>query len=93
MPSWMVIVIVSREFIISGFRLVGADNGRVIAASYWGKIKTVSQMVMICLIIADIPNTFMNYLTFIFLWASLILTIISLVDYLIKNKEVMKEQS
>ena len=93
MPSWMVIVIVSREFIISGFRLVGADNGRVIAASYWGKIKTVSQMVMICLIIADIPNPFMSYLTFIFLWASLILTIISLVDYLIKNKEVMKEQS
>lgn len=93
MPSWMVIVIVSREFIISGFRLVAADNGRVIAASYWGKIKTVSQMVMICLIIGDIPNAFMKYLTSIFLWASLILTIISLGDYLLKNKEVMKEQS
>ncbi len=93
MASWMVIIIVSREFIISGFRLVAADNGRVIGASYWGKVKTVSQMVMICLLIADIPNAFMKYLTSIFLWASLILTIISLGDYLIKNKEVMKEQA
>ena len=53
-PSWMVIVIIAREFIISGFRLVASDNGVVIAASYWGKFKTTFQMVAVCLLIADI---------------------------------------
>ena len=52
LPAWMVIVIISREFIISGFRLVASDNGVVIAASYWGKFKTVSQMAMTLLLIA-----------------------------------------
>ena len=42
-PEWIVIVIISRELIISGFRTIAADNGVVIAASYWGKIKTVCQ--------------------------------------------------
>ena len=49
-PAWMVLVIISREFIISGFRLVASDSGVVIAASYWGKAKTVSQIVAICVI-------------------------------------------
>ena len=53
LPAWIVIVIISREFIISGFRLVAADNGIVIAASYWGKFKTVSQMLMVIVLIAD----------------------------------------
>ena len=53
-PSWMVIVIIAREFIISGFRLIASDNGVVIAASYWGKFKTTFQMVMICLMIANL---------------------------------------
>ncbi|MFR5733453.1 MAG: CDP-alcohol phosphatidyltransferase family protein [Clostridium sp.] len=44
-PSWMVIIIVSREFIISGFRLIAAEQGIVIAASYWGKFKTTFQMI------------------------------------------------
>ena len=56
-PAWIVIVIISREFIISGFRLIASDNGIVIAASYWGKIKTVTQMVMIVLLIADFSNS------------------------------------
>ena len=47
LPAWMVIIIIAREFIISGFRLIASDNGVVIAASWWGKTKTVSQMVMI----------------------------------------------
>ena len=47
LPAWMVIIIIAREFIISGFRLVASDNGIVIAASWWGKSKTISQMIMI----------------------------------------------
>ena len=50
LPAWMVIIIISREFAISGFRLIAADNGIVIAASWWGKFKTVSQMIMIILL-------------------------------------------
>ena len=88
-PSWMVIVIIAREFIISGFRLVASDNGVVIAASYWGKFKTTFQMVAVCLLIADIPALYL--LTRIVLWIAVILTVVSLVDYLIKNKDVMKE--
>ena len=89
-PSWIVIVIISREFIISGFRLVAADNGVVIAASYWGKFKTFFQMVMVCLMIANVPQ--LQLVTDIVMWIALILTVVSLIDYLIKNKDVMKEQ-
>lgn len=88
-PAWIVIVIMSREFIISGFRLVASDNGRVIAASYWGKFKTTFQMLMICLMIADIAAIYV--LTQIVMWIALALTVISLVDYLYKNKDVMAE--
>ena len=88
-PSWIVIIIISREFIISGFRLIASDNGVVIAASYFGKFKTTFQMVMICLMIADIEA--LNILTTIVMWIALVLTIVSLIDYLVKNKDVMKE--
>lgn len=88
-PAWMVIVIIAREFIISGFRLIASDNGVVIAASYWGKFKTTFQMVMICLMIADIAA--ISVLTTVVMWVALVLTVVSLVDYLVKNKDVMKE--
>ncbi len=91
MPAWMVIIIISREFIISGFRLIASDNGVVIAASYWGKFKTVFQMVMIVLLIADIAA--IAIVTTVVMWIALILTVISLIDYLVKNKTVMTEQS
>ncbi len=89
-PSWVVVVIISREFIISGFRLVASDNGVVIAASYWGKFKTTFQMVMVCLMIANISQ--LQLLTTIVMWIALALTVISLVDYVVKNKDVMKEK-
>lgn len=89
--AWMVIVIIAREFIISGFRLIAADNGVVIAASYWGKFKTTFQMIMICLLIVDIEA--IRVLTVIVTWTAVVLTVVSLVDYLVKNKDVMKEQS
>ena len=88
-PAWMVIIIIAREFIISGFRLVASDNGVVSAASYWGKIKTTFQMIAVCLLIADIPA--LHLLTQIVLWIAVILTVVSLADYVIKNKNVMKE--
>ena len=88
-PSWMVVIIIAREFTISGFRLIAADNGVVIAASYWGKFKTTFQMIAVCLMIADIPA--LGLLTTVITWIAVILTVVSLVDYLIKNKDVMKE--
>lgn len=93
-PSWVVIVIVSREFIISGFRLIASDNHVVIAASYWGKFKTTFQMIMVCLMIVNLGAlvSWVQLLTDIVMWIALALTVISLIDYLVKNKDVMKEQ-
>jgi CDP-diacylglycerol--glycerol-3-phosphate 3-phosphatidyltransferase len=88
-PSWIVIIIISREFIISGFRLIAADKGVVIAASYWGKFKTVFQMAMVILMIADLPA--LSILTQIVMWIALALTVVSLIDYLVKNKGVLKD--
>ncbi len=90
LASWIVIVIISREFIISGFRLVASDNGVVIAASYWGKFKTVFQMIMIGMLIGDLQFELYTILTQIVVWVALILTVVSLVDYLYKNREVLK---
>lgn len=92
MPAWAVIVIISREFIISGFRLVASDNGIVIAASYWGKFKTTAQMVMSVLLILQINSHAFEVLEQVFIYIALILTIISLFDYLYKNKDVLKNQ-
>ena len=91
-PSWVVIIIISREFIISGFRLVASDNGVVIAASYWGKFKTTFQMVMVCLMLINVPGWigWLGLLTDIVMWIALALTVVSLIDYLVKNKDVMK---
>lgn len=90
-PAWIVIIIIAREFIISGFRLVASDNGLVIAASYWGKFKTAAQMIMCILFIANINHPFFNVLEQIFLYLGLILTVISLIDYLAKNIHVLKD--
>ncbi len=92
LPAWMVIVIIAREFIISGFRLVASDNGIVIAASKTGKLKTISQMVMVVLVIADLGGVF-DVLKQIFIWLALILTVVSLIEYLAKNKNVLSMQS
>ena len=91
LPSWIVIIIISREFIISGFRLIAADNGIVIAASWWGKAKTISQMIMIILLIADFGGIF-DTINQIFIYLALVLTVVSLVDYIAKNKQVLTMQ-
>lgn len=91
LPAWMVIIIISREFIISGFRLIASDNGVVIAASYWGKFKTTFQMVSVVLLILDIPA--LALVTTICVWIALVLTIVSLVDYIYKNHKILTEGS
>lgn len=87
--GWIVIIIIAREFIISGFRLVAAGKGKVIAAGKWGKIKTVVQMAATMLLIIDFKNMPMFVITQIFVYAALVLTVISLIDYFISNKEVL----
>ena len=91
LTAWYVIIIIAREFIISGFRLIAAENGVVIAANYWGKFKTASQMVMIILLILNFGGVF-EILTQIFVWASLALTVISLITYIVQNKNVISMQ-
>ncbi|MBU5481896.1 CDP-diacylglycerol--glycerol-3-phosphate 3-phosphatidyltransferase [Blautia sp. MSJ-19] len=91
LPAWFVIIIIAREFIISGFRLIAAENGIVIAANYWGKFKTVSQMIMIILLILHFDGIFVT-LEQIFIWLSLALTIISLITYIWQNRSVLSMQ-
>ena len=89
LAAWIVIIIISREFIISGLRQIAADNGIVIAASYWGKYKTTFQMIMICLLIVNIDV--LSLISAIVTWIAVILTIVSLIDYMVKNRQVFME--
>jgi CDP-diacylglycerol--glycerol-3-phosphate 3-phosphatidyltransferase len=92
LPAWIVIIIISREFIISGFRLIASDNGIVIAAGWWGKLKTNVQMIMSVMLIINLDNAVMNVLEQITIYLAVALTIISLVDYMVKNKSVLIEK-
>lgn len=101
-PAWVVVVIISRELIISGFRTIAADNGIVIAASMWGKVKTVFQMIMIIWLILDLNWFVEEYIIDVPLYdiignilvvISLVLTVVSMIDYIYKNKDVLKENN
>ena len=93
--SWVLLIILFREFLVSGIRLVAAGEGKVIAASIWGKAKTVSQMIAIIasLLLMNV-SMFTPGVTYIavnvLVWVSTILTLISGADYLIKNIEFIK---
>jgi len=91
LSAWIAILIISREFIITGFRLIAASDGIVIAASWWGKIKTVSQMLMIIIVLLNINTTLFNYLEYLLMGAVILFTIISCIDYIAKNIKVLKE--
>lgn len=91
MPVWGVIIIISREFIISGFRLVASDAGLVLDASWWGKIKTITQMIMSIFLIVDFSGTVVDAIEFVLIYASIVLTVVSLVDYILKNWHVMQD--
>ncbi|SHJ42208.1 CDP-diacylglycerol--glycerol-3-phosphate 3-phosphatidyltransferase [Pseudobutyrivibrio xylanivorans] len=93
LAAWYVIVIIAREFIISGFRLIAAENGLVIAANIFGKIKTTTQMIMIVILVANLPFGWLQVLGEIFKWVALIMTILSLVIYIYQNIDVLKEQN
>ena len=91
LPSWVVVIVIAREFIITGFRLVAAEKKIVIAAGFWGKIKTVTQMVMITVVLLDFSGTFFFWTGTILIWLSVIFTVISATDYIIKNLDVFKD--
>ena len=84
MPAWIVII-------ISGFRLIAAEKNVVIAAGMSGKIKTTVQMIMCCLLIARLPFGFMRYAEQVFIYAALVLTVYSLIVYLVQNKNILKD--
>lgn len=92
-----IIIIVAREFIISGFRLVACDNGIVLAASMWGKAKTATTMVSICLMIVvdEIAQIFpdIKVISIVIFSIAVTLTVVSLVDYLVKNIGVIADMS
>jgi CDP-diacylglycerol--glycerol-3-phosphate 3-phosphatidyltransferase len=83
LPAWIVVVILSREFIVTGLRMVAAADGEVIAASKGGKAKTVSQIIAIFMIMFGLPGGM------IMMWVAMILTIWSGMDYLIKGREFL----
>ena len=89
--AWIVIVIIAREFIISGFRLVASDNGVVIAANMWGKVKTVFQMAAIIVLIINFDFPLWQMLADLLVYIALILTVVSLVIYIKDNIHVLKE--
>ena len=89
-PCWIVIIIISRELFISGFRTLAADQGIVLAAGWWGKFKTTFQMIMIIVLILDIPLKAFDIIGWVLIWISLALTIISMIDYVAKNIDVLK---
>lgn len=90
LPSWVVIIIIAREFIITGFRTIAVEKNIVIAAGFWGKLKTVSQMIMITLLLLNINNDVLKIVTVIFIALSTVLAVISAADYIFKNKDVLK---
>ena len=91
-PSWVVIIIISRELFISGFRMLAADQGIVLAAGWWGKFKTAFSMVMIIVLIVNTPlnNSVLYIIGQVLIWISLALTIISMIEYVSKNFNVLK---
>ena len=91
MPAWIALIIIARELIIDGFRLVAAGKGIVIAASIWGKAKTVVQMVACFVLILNVDWLVFDIAEQVLIYASLVLTVISLADYMYKNRTVLTE--
>ncbi len=91
MPAWVALIIIARELVIDGFRLVAASKGIVIAASIWGKAKTVVQMIACFVLILNVDLLVFNIIEQVLIYASLILTIVSLADYIYKNRTVLTE--
>jgi len=91
LPSWVVIIIIGREFMITGFRTIAVEKKIVIAAGFWGKLKTIFQMIMIIALLINIRNSIFTFVSLFLIVVSVILTIISALDYILKNKSVLSE--
>ena len=91
-PAWIVVIIIAREFTITGFRIIAASEGITIAASPWGKVKTIAQLIAITLILLNnFPFTYLNIpMATIMLYISLLFTVYSGYDYIHKNKDALK---
>lgn len=105
-PAWAAIVIIAREFAVSGLRTIAASEGKVIAASWWGKIKTVIQIITIILLLLQVNiisspgikelvidssflTNFFRYVPDVFLYLAVVITILSGIDYFVKNRKVI----
>ena len=105
-PAWAVVIILAREFAVSGLRTLAASGGVVIATSWWGKIKTVTQIIAILLLLIKVNigeslsavefvsnngflNTFFAYVPEVIMFVAVLITIISGIDYFVKNKHVI----
>lgn len=89
LPAWVVIIIISREFTITGFRTLAMEANIVMAASWWGKIKTTCQMIMIIFVLLHLPGITALWIEKILILLSVFFTIVSAVDYIVKNKQVL----
>ncbi|MCY6372530.1 CDP-diacylglycerol--glycerol-3-phosphate 3-phosphatidyltransferase [Clostridium ganghwense] len=94
-PTWMAMIIIAREFAVTGLRAVAASEGIVIAASWWGKLKTATQMVAIVFALIKLVYSpaYITYITYIILGAAVIITVISGVDYFVKNKKALSTEN
>lgn len=92
LPAWVVIIIIAREFMITGFRTLAVERGVVLAAGFWGKLKTICQMIMLVVLLLNIDNKILIILSYTLIALSVILTIVSAVDYLVSNKQVLSEK-
>lgn len=92
LPSWVVILIISREFVISGFRMIAASKGITIAANMWGKFKTTTQMILVILILCNFDNIllFAKPIILPLIVLTIGLTLVSAVTYILDNKTVLK---
>lgn len=90
LSAWIVIVIISREFIITGFRLIAVEANIVIAASWWGKIKTTTQMIMIVYVLLGLQGFVLETIEGLLVALATLFTIISGIDYMMKNLDVLK---
>lgn len=89
-PAYITIIIISREFVVSGLRLVAASKGLVLAASFWGKLKTATTMIMIIVVLLPLPFGFMPFVDWILIIASTFFTVLSGWDYVAKNVSVFE---
>ena len=83
LPAWIVVIILSREFFVTGLRMVAASEGMVISASRGGKVKTVTQVIAILLMIFDLPGGLPA------MWVALVATLWSGMEYLVKAKSLL----